>query len=133
MGRDERHGTKITKYTRVYFPSLPSHPLFYANPNSRPGVVSSLSSLHVLKQRGDRGTVNRQSISIGYFYAFGYTFKSLTPQSHSVQFENLQFPASTARVHTERERSDAVISAYLHESLAAMVCVCIPFILETEN
>lgn len=44
MGRDERHGTKITKYTRVYFPSLPSHPLFYANPNSRPGVVSSLSS-----------------------------------------------------------------------------------------
>ena len=123
MGRDERHGTKITKYTRVYFPSLPSHPLFYANPNSRPGVVSSLSSLHVLKQRGDRGTVNRQSISIGCFYAFGYTFKSLTPQ----------FPASTARVHTERERSDAVISAYLHESLAATVCVCIPFILETEN
>lgn len=40
------------------------------------------------------------------------------PQSHSVQFENLQFPASAARVHTERERSDAVISAYLHESLA---------------
>lgn len=47
-----------------------------------------------------------------------YFQKSHSPPNLSVQFENLQFPASAARVHTERERSDAVISAYLHESLA---------------
>lgn len=66
------------KDNKIYSTLPPSHSLFYANPNSRPSVVSPFL-LHVLKQRGDRGTVNRQSISIGCFYAFGYTFKSLTP------------------------------------------------------
>lgn len=108
-------GRKITKYTLL---SLPPHPLFYANPNSGPCIsLSSPPTFWSNEAIVERWT-DRAFQLVAFMRLVILSKVSLPPQSHSVQFENLQFPASAARVHTERERSDAVISAYLHESLA---------------
>lgn len=78
-----------------------------------------------IRGNGDRRTANRQSISIGCFYAFGYTFKSPTrplPPSIPRTIREFAIPNVDACVRA-REKSDAVISTYLHESLARTTCL----------
>ena len=108
VGGDERRGNSGHKdnkiYSRLHFFPFPCLSILYfvlTSPHPPPPLSTSTGS----KRNGNRRTSN---VSIGCFYAFGYTFRSITKPSLGVQFENLQFLTSRR----------AVISACLREPLA---------------